>query len=299
MSEYQYYEFRAIDKPLDNDEIDELRSLSSRAEITSTSLTNEYNYGSFRGNPENLMSKYFDAFVYVANWGTHRLMFRFPRRLFDFQRAAAYCDGQALKIADKKDFVLLEFTSEEEGGSGWVDGKPWMRSLLSLRADLLCGDFRALYLGWLSSFESRGWYDVDELEKEADLEEPYVPPGLIKLSAPLQALADFLRLEDALIEAAATADNGEVSTEPSRDELARWLKKMPAAAKEAYLVRFLAAEGDELLRAELFQRYRAATTPKNKRSDQAKRRTVRQLLAARDALTEMQNRNTAKKSAKK
>jgi hypothetical protein len=156
-----------------------------------------------------------------------------------------------------------------------------------------------LYLGWLSSFESRGWYDVDELEKEADLEEPYVPPGLIKLSAPLQALADFLRLEDALIEAAATADNGEVITEPSRDELARWLKKMPAAAKEAYLVRFLAAEGDELLRAELFQSYRAATTPKNKRSDQAKRRTVRQLLAARDALTEMQNRNTAKKSAKK
>ena len=153
MSEYQYYEFRAIDKPLDNDEIDELRSLSSRAEITSTSLTNEYNYGSFRGNPENLMSKYFDAFVYVANWGTHRLMFRFPRRLFDFQRAAAYCEGQALKIADKKDFVLLEFTSEEEGGSGWVDGKPWMRSLLSLRG-FVVWRFPGV-VPWLALFGSR------------------------------------------------------------------------------------------------------------------------------------------------
>ena len=30
MSEYQYYEFRAIDKALDKDEMDELRSLSSR-----------------------------------------------------------------------------------------------------------------------------------------------------------------------------------------------------------------------------------------------------------------------------
>jgi hypothetical protein len=77
--EYQYYEFRAIDKSLDNDEMEKLRSLSSRAEITSTSLTNEYSYGSFRGKPEDLMSRYFDAFVSVANWGTRRLMFRFPK----------------------------------------------------------------------------------------------------------------------------------------------------------------------------------------------------------------------------
>jgi hypothetical protein len=34
MSEYQYYDFRAIDKPLDQDEMDDLRSVSSRAEIT-------------------------------------------------------------------------------------------------------------------------------------------------------------------------------------------------------------------------------------------------------------------------
>ena len=29
MSEYQYYEFRAIDRPLDEDEQDELRALST------------------------------------------------------------------------------------------------------------------------------------------------------------------------------------------------------------------------------------------------------------------------------
>jgi hypothetical protein len=57
MSEYQYYDFRAIDKPLDQDEMDDLRSLSSRAEITSFSLTNEYSYGSFRGKSEDLMSR--------------------------------------------------------------------------------------------------------------------------------------------------------------------------------------------------------------------------------------------------
>jgi hypothetical protein len=298
MSEYQYYDFRAIDKPLDQDEMDDLRSLSSRAEITSFSFTNEYSYGSFRGKPEDLMSRYFDAFVYVANWGTRRLMFRLPRRLFDVERATTYCDDHALELVAKKDFVLLEFNSEEEGGGEWIDGKPWMGSLVSLRADLMRGDFRALYLGWLASFESRGWYDVNEIGEDGDLYEPSVPPGLAKLTAPLEALADFLRVEEALIEAAAAGENGKAIAEPAREELARWLKKIPAATKEGYLLRFLAAEGDELLRAELFQRYRVATAPKPKKTAVAERRTVAQLLAARDALVEKRNRGSVKSRKK-
>ena len=34
MSEYQYYEFRAIDRPLSHSELTELRAISSRAQIT-------------------------------------------------------------------------------------------------------------------------------------------------------------------------------------------------------------------------------------------------------------------------
>jgi hypothetical protein len=298
MSEYQYYDFRAIDKPLDHDQMDELRSLSSRAEITATSLTNEYSYGSFRGKPEDLMSRYFDAFVYVANWGTRRLMFRIPRRLFDLEKAEAYCHDQALELVEKEGFVLLEFTSEEEGGGEWVDGKTLMASLISLRAELMRGDFRALYLGWLASFESRGWYNVNEIGADGELYEPPVPPGLAKLSAPLESLADFLRIEGALIEAAAAVDNGEAMSQPTRDELARWLKKVPAASKEAYLLRFLAAEADELLRAELFQLHRTATAPKTKRVAVAEGRTVAQLLAARDALIEKKSRGTSKSTKK-
>src|SRR5258706_535606 len=60
MSEYQYYEFRAIDKPLDKKQMEELRALSTRAEITPTSFSNEYSYGDFRGDPNKLMEKYFD-----------------------------------------------------------------------------------------------------------------------------------------------------------------------------------------------------------------------------------------------
>ena len=34
MSEYQYYEFRAVDRPLTKQEMGALRAISSRAEIT-------------------------------------------------------------------------------------------------------------------------------------------------------------------------------------------------------------------------------------------------------------------------
>jgi hypothetical protein len=43
MSEYQYYEFVAIDRPLTDKEMTESRSRSSRATITPTSYVNEYN----------------------------------------------------------------------------------------------------------------------------------------------------------------------------------------------------------------------------------------------------------------
>jgi hypothetical protein len=67
MSEYQYYEFRAIDKPLDNRQMQKLRAVSSRAVITPTSFVNEYNWGDFKGNPDEWMEKYFDVFLYYAN----------------------------------------------------------------------------------------------------------------------------------------------------------------------------------------------------------------------------------------
>jgi hypothetical protein len=44
VSEYQYYEFLAIDRPLDEDERAEVRSLSTRARITATSFVNEYHW---------------------------------------------------------------------------------------------------------------------------------------------------------------------------------------------------------------------------------------------------------------
>jgi hypothetical protein len=83
VSEYQYYEFTAVDRPLTIREQAELRSLSTRADITATSFVNTYEWGDFKGDPRQLMERYFDAHLYLANWGTRQLMLRLPKRVLD------------------------------------------------------------------------------------------------------------------------------------------------------------------------------------------------------------------------
>ncbi len=63
MSEYQYYEFLALDRPLDDRQQAEVRSLSTRAAITATSFINEYHWGNFRGDPNRMRERYYDAHV--------------------------------------------------------------------------------------------------------------------------------------------------------------------------------------------------------------------------------------------
>ena len=50
MSEYQYYEFLALDRPLTDKQRAELRSISTRAEITATRFVNEYQWGDLKGD---------------------------------------------------------------------------------------------------------------------------------------------------------------------------------------------------------------------------------------------------------
>ena len=63
MSEYQYYEFQAVDRPLNAKEMSELRSYSSRARISPTSFVVDYAWGNYKGDEDRWMAKYFDAFL--------------------------------------------------------------------------------------------------------------------------------------------------------------------------------------------------------------------------------------------
>lgn len=137
MSENQYYEFQAIDRTLTAKEIAELRACSTRAHITSTSFTNDYAWGNFKGNENAWMEKYFDAFLYLANWGTHILRFRLPSGQLGLTTAKAYCDGSGASVRAKAGKVILRFESEDgHDGSSLVvisvdrfPSKPFRRTL--------------------------------------------------------------------------------------------------------------------------------------------------------------------------
>jgi hypothetical protein len=156
VSEYQYYDFRALDRPLTRNEMAALRSISTRAAITATSFTNHYEWGDLKANPSKLLEKYFDAFVYVANWGTHEFHIRLPQGSLDYKLLKAMVPGESLRIRKTTTFVIVEFGFESEW-DGEDDGTGWMASLMPLRSDLLRGDLRCLYrLPWPDSRISNG-----------------------------------------------------------------------------------------------------------------------------------------------
>lgn len=87
---------------------------------------------------------------YIANWGTWRLMFRFPKAIIDSHWFQPYDLPNAITITKTSDYIILDIEiNQEEGIRGWVEGEGWLPRLLPLRDDLLRGDLRLLYLVWL------------------------------------------------------------------------------------------------------------------------------------------------------
>jgi hypothetical protein len=282
VSEYQYYEFVAVDRPLDDRQLRELQALSTRAQITPTSFVNEYHWGDFRGDPSTLMERYFDAFLYLANWGTHRLMFRLPNRLLDLETARRYCDADYVSARPAGDHVIIDIQSEDEGGE-WVEtGEGWLTSIVAARAELASGDLRALYLAWLLSLQSEE-LDDDEVE-------PPVPAGLGSLTASLSSLADFLRIDPDLLEVAATASKPLQGSDLSEAVVTRWVDRLPEHEKNDLLVRVIHGDGGGV-RSELLRGLHGPA------ATHAGHRTVGELLEAAETLRVERERQAERRRA--
>ena len=97
MSEFQYVGFRAIDAPLDDDQLHYMESQSSRGEITRWSFDNTYHYGDFRGNAVEMLRRGYDLHLYYANFGIRKVMIRLPQGLpIPKARCAKYLDGESV-----------------------------------------------------------------------------------------------------------------------------------------------------------------------------------------------------------
>ncbi|WP_406047061.1 hypothetical protein [Kribbella sp. NBC_00889] len=262
MSEYQYYEFLGIDRPLNEDEQAAVRSLSTRARITATSFVNEYHWGDFRGDPNLLMERYYDAHLQVTSWGMHRVMFRLPSDLLDPEVVDQYCAGDQLSAWIAGEFVVLDFTSHDDAGEFDLDydAEAKLSAIVGVRAELAASDLRPLYLAWLAAYGA--WErDEDVFDSDADDDlEPPVPPGLGTLTAAQRALADFLRLDDDLLETAAQTSPPveEIADDP--EDIADWVAGLPIADKDRLLRRVV--QGDAArVRMEMLRRFRDEITP--------------------------------------
>jgi hypothetical protein len=278
MSEHQYYEFRAVDRPLSQMEQRELRALSSRATITATRFVNHYDWGDFRGDPDHLMERYFDLFLYVASWGQRRLSLRLPRSLVDPAALKPFItsdDGMAVRRAG--DNLIVDLTLHENEAEDGIDGDGCLDALAPLRGDILDGDLRLLYLGWLMAVQN------DEVPD--DTTEPL--PGIGPLTPSLRMFVQLFCLDEHLVAAAAEATRASAVAEPSQAAIERMIDGLNARDKSAYLLR--AYKGDPHLRADLRRRFRPSST------DRQPRRSVADLRAVAGRLTENRRRAEEKK----
>ncbi len=270
MSEYQYYEFQSLDGPLTANAREEMKSLSSRVQLSSNSASFVYNYGDFRGDPYQVLAKHFDVMLYIANWGTRRLMFRFPADAVPTAVREVYQYAESMDWSQSGDYIILDILQETEEPFGWLEGEGLLPRIAPVRNQIMRGDYRGLYLAWLVSV-------VDELyvlEDDEDLTEPPAPAGLTSLAAALQSFVNFFEVDTDLVAAAA---QGSSSDNQPKTQLSDSLAQLPEQEKLDYLGRLLAGEAH--LDVALAKRLREiagqdiAPLPKSE-----KPRTLRQLM---------------------
>lgn len=146
MSEYQYYEFCKINTPLSQEARKEMASLSSRAKISTHGASYVYNYGDFRGDPEKLVLKYFDVFFYISNFGTVRLMFKYPVNQINTDEIKKYCIKHVISAELHGENILLDIYIHNEEGLGWTEGEGILADLLPLYDEIKSGNNQILQL---------------------------------------------------------------------------------------------------------------------------------------------------------
>ncbi len=241
MSEYQYYEWQTIDRPLTASEQREVDGLSSHMDtVTSTQAVVTYSWGDFKHDPQIVLLKYFDAFLYDSNFGTRQLMFRLPKNLVDVSSLQPYLFEDRIMLEEHGKYFVLEIQINEDSDFfEWIESDSVLGQLTPLREQLLQGDTRILYLAWLKVIS------MDAPEGMEGEPEPPVPAGLKKLNASLQAFADFFEIDPHLISAAAVSSKkAESSPEP---DLESAIAKLTRAESDAHLLQIVRGEPGALL----------------------------------------------------
>ena len=282
MSEYQYFEWQTVDRILTTEEQSAVNGLSSHIDVSSSHAVVTYNWGGFGHDPKKVFLKFFDAFFYTANWGSLRLMFRFPKGLIDEADIEPYYVDECVSFESIGDYQMLDLDFSPED-SGWMQPtKASLSNFIRLRADLLEGDYRLLYLAWLKAITFYGIPDEDEEDNPdspAFDREPPVPPGLKKLSPSLQSFVEVFEIDPFLVQAAAEASPD--ARKALAVDYANLVSRLPRSECDDFLRRLLEGEPDvgSTLRKRL-----AVFLPPTEHRQATQPRTIQQLLQRAEQL---------------
>lgn len=289
MSEYQYYEFQAIDRPLTQEEQQAVARLSSRVHPHPRQAVFVYNWSSFPGDPNEILAKYYDAMLYMTNWGSRQLMFRFPQTALDLKAAAVYCQPLIVKdhisFSTVGEYVVLNMEFNREDGGEWAEGEGWLAAMVGLRDDILRGDYRALYLAWLKTVEVEDLLD--------SVLEPPLPPGLKVLSPVLQTFVRFFEIDEMLIQVVAQSSGDRKA--PPEIWLQTALAQLPVQERDTFMLRL--AQGEPHLSVALNRRLREVFPLPV--AEPTLRRTVGQLRQEAKEQRERERRRRAKETEEK
>jgi len=271
MSEYQYFEFLAIDRPLSAREMDHLRAISTRARITPVSFVNEYNWGSLKADPVDFMRRFFDAHVYLANWGEALFMVRLPLEAIDEKTPEPFCTTSHLTVEKLPDHWLLTWSllgeTEECDPFDFIEETGWMARLAPVREELLRGDLRSLSIGWLRAMTTG--------EAGVDAVVPAAMNGLQEWTGAQRALAEFLDVDKDLLAGAGMDSRPGQSAEADETVFDTWLDQLSQPEARQYLRQLLAGQG---VRAEREVKRRFAAWQATRGPvEQGRRRTVADL----------------------
>ena len=244
MSEYQYYEFAAIDGPISDEGLRYARGCSSRANVSRVRWQNTYTFGDFHGSVDTLL-KHYDAHFYIANWGTVRLGLALPKGAITPEAIQPYLRGgeqyeDTLTVKKIGNRCIVWWERNEEGGWGWTEGEGLIDQLIGVREELMRGDYRSLFLGWLADFDPDEWRDPED----GAVIMPPIPAGLDHLSPALAALIKQFPVDpDAL---AVAAELSEARTQ-DRIPIAAVLERLSVSEMRALLARVAEGGGSGVL----------------------------------------------------
>ena len=287
MSEYQYVTFRAIDKPVDDKNLKYMEQQSSRAEITRWTFSNEYHYGDFRGDALEMLRRGYDIHLHYANFGIRKLLIRLPHGFPDPAAAKPYL----------KD---LQFVKDKSGAGGTLAIEPFhepgdlnelwdieelLDQLVPLRAEILSGDLRPLYLAHLA-LSRDGEHDPEET-----IEAP-VPAGLGQPTSAQLALAELYGISRALINVAARGTPSTPSTADPRAPYVAWLQSQPDKTKDAWLAEVM-ADASSSVRGEILASFRKTQQASSWPTVEHKRSIAQLEAMAKDTQVEMDKKAAA------